>query len=490
MGRATTRRLLIVLLAGLVWRLALIWVIEPGRGFVGDLTDFQNWATTLDHHGPSRFYQYANEPNYPPLYMYVLWGLGTITRPLSYLTSMGRGELLLALIRLPAILADVGVGALVFRFVRPLRGDRAAVWAAALYLACPVTWYDSALWGQVDAVVTLLTLGATIAVLEDHYVLAFVLTALAVLTKPQAIIVVFIVVPVVVGHYLRAPSVARRSSRETLARATLAALAAALAVCWPFDLSVVTNGTYPSIPFFTSADGLLHLITSDVGQYNVLTANAFNPWSTVGPVPLWHGLGHGTAVWVPDQVHVLFGWSAFRIGTALFLLTVALVVVGLLRDGRPTTVMLGYTVLCVAFAVAPTRVHERYIFPAFAGGAALVATAGPLILYAISALAVTVNLNAVLAGPLPSVTRSLSRDGYLGPAPATPTSPIIGLARQIYLPLAGVCRSELAIISVASWEAMGLLGLTLTFAKASLSKRSAGGDENDAPDALLVAESV
>ena len=46
---------------------------------------------------------------------------------------------------------------------------------------------------------------------------------------------------------------------------------------------------------------------------------------------------------------------------------------GARRDDR-RTILIGLTILAIAFFVLPTRVHERYLFPFFALGAILAAT--------------------------------------------------------------------------------------------------------------------
>ena len=56
------------------------------------------------------------------------------------------------LVKLPAILADLGVGALLYAVVRRFAGAGLGFGAAALYLLNPATIYISALWGQVDSI--------------------------------------------------------------------------------------------------------------------------------------------------------------------------------------------------------------------------------------------------------------------------------------------------------------------------------------------------
>ena len=66
------------------------------------------------------------------------------------------------LLKIPAIVADIALAALLYGAARRWFGGRAGLLAAAIYLFIPVTWYDSALWGQVDAVGTLVMVAALV----------------------------------------------------------------------------------------------------------------------------------------------------------------------------------------------------------------------------------------------------------------------------------------------------------------------------------------
>ncbi len=88
------RALLALLGAGLAWRVVLAYVVFPAQGYASDLGLYWQWAQSLAAGGPGAFYASTGSANYPPLYLYVLWPLGIIGQP--------------ALLKLPAILADVG----------------------------------------------------------------------------------------------------------------------------------------------------------------------------------------------------------------------------------------------------------------------------------------------------------------------------------------------------------------------------------------------
>jgi hypothetical protein len=148
--------LAVLLLVGLLIRLTLAYVLLPSSGFESDIGTFTAWALQLAEHGPGTFYASAGFADYPPGYLYVLWlvgGLGHLLAP------FGNGDpvsVTTTLIKLPAIFADVAVAAVLYGVVRSWRSPRLdahrlALIAAALYLLNPVSWYDSAIWGQTDA---------------------------------------------------------------------------------------------------------------------------------------------------------------------------------------------------------------------------------------------------------------------------------------------------------------------------------------------------
>src|SRR5450756_2644149 len=98
--------------------------------------------------------------------MYVLWLVGIAGNAVSGIVGVSADQAVGLLLKLPAIGADIAIGGLLWWAGRRWFGGRAGVLAAALYLFIPVTWYDSALWGQVDAVGTLVMLAALLLLVE------------------------------------------------------------------------------------------------------------------------------------------------------------------------------------------------------------------------------------------------------------------------------------------------------------------------------------
>jgi hypothetical protein len=475
---------LAVLGGGLLLRLVLAFVVYPGQGLATDLGLFSSWAATLARVGPGGFYAVASTANYPPGYLWVLWPIGVL----------GGG---VELLKLPAILADVGIAATLYVVGRRWLDERAGLVAAALYLFVPVTWYDSALWGQVDAVGALVMLTAVVLLAEGWSEPATALAALSVLVKPQDAVVLVVVLPVLVRRHLLRPGSGPRPRLPKAGRAIepavdwvladqgplrlatsgLAALAVVALVLLPFDITLFAPTSLADVPLIGHLAGLVGLVLGDTGQFSVLTANAFDLWALVGPTPLASVIGAGGGSWTADSLPIVAGLSAATIGAGLLIGTALVVAVGLLlRDGRMTLV-LSLAVMAFAFYALPTRVHERYLVPFFAPGALLAAAWLPAVgWYVVVAVLDALDLHTILADPSAAGTsgfgvgrfgvgrfgggaaigggpaRSFGGVGPGGSAPGGPAG-----ASGITLPLPDLARSELAVAVIAMGQTAGFV---------------------------------
>src|SRR5579863_3494880 len=136
-----------LLVAGLFVRLFFI----NDEGFKTDISTYESWAIALARHGFGSFYSTIGFADYPPGYFYILAAIGHVWQ--AFFAAHDAGYAVLRVfVKLPAVLADLGVGALLYSIVRRFAGTGYALGAAALYLLNPATIYISALWGQVDSV--------------------------------------------------------------------------------------------------------------------------------------------------------------------------------------------------------------------------------------------------------------------------------------------------------------------------------------------------
>lgn len=346
--RGPASAIVILLALGLALRVIIAYQL-PGSGFGVDLNAFKFWANDLAQHGPFGFYERGFFADYTPGYLYLLWLVGIVGQAIG-----GIGDL----IKAPAILADLAIGYLIHSMILELGGSRRrALLGAAVFLALPITWFDSVVWGQVDSVGVVFLLLGLRALWRDQPERATVWATVAAVTKPQLGILVPILVAVLVRRHLldrRAPG--------RLVTSTIAALATASALSAPFGLSFV---------------GLVGQVVRAGAGYPYLTVNAYNPWALLelnGNGLAASGTWINDVVVTPGDAAYLFGpLPAVVVGTALLLLVIGAICLVVARRPDRLTILAGLAVMAVAFFVVPTRVHERYLYPFLPLGAILVA---------------------------------------------------------------------------------------------------------------------
>jgi hypothetical protein len=302
----------------LILRFIIAYVLLPGSGFPNDLGAFQAWGNDIAQHGPIGFYNRAGFLDYPPVYLLLL-GL------VSFLTGGNIGEG----VKLIPMLADLGLAAVVWVMARELgvSGRRAFI-AALIVIVNPITWFNSAIWGQADAVGSILLLLGLRELQKDRRETASVLAVLAALTKLQLGILGFVVVFVVLRRSL-APKTGEPSPVRVLTSLGAGLITAAL-ICLPFtglDLAGIVQrlGSVSGIltlgvglvagigvvalgrrylPIADAAlrevaslligagtvivfagmvfDSIVSHLLNTFGEYPYLTLNGYNPWSLVG----------------------------------------------------------------------------------------------------------------------------------------------------------------------------------------------------------------
>ena len=220
----------------------------------------------------------------------------------------------------------------VYCLARQVRSPRWALTAAAVYAFSPPILLDGALWGQSDAISTLLVAGALLCALSRHGWWSGLLLAAAVTFKPQPIIFV----PLLLDYLWR-----WTGGREVL-RCLGGFVGGVLAICLPYEL--------PPRP------ELLAFVAN--------VQHSFSPHANINALNLW---------WLATQLHganlvpsapMLGPLTPNLVGWGLFAACGVLVALGIWRDGEPRTLWLGAAVLALAFFVFTTQQHERYAYPA------------------------------------------------------------------------------------------------------------------------------
>jgi len=378
-----------ILVLGLVLRVFIAGVYLPLSGFAIDVGDFTAWGQRLASVGPGGFYESGYFSDYPPGYLYVLWLLGTIGGALAPIVGQDATG---GLVKIPGIAADIGVAWMLFAIARRwgdrlvertrwnIGGETLGIAAATVYLFNPGVIFDSAVWGQVDSVGTLL-LVATIYALARGWTEAAALGAvLALLVKFQFAFLVPIVAIVGLKRHLLARSAdPEHHGRRDLLRVLTSLATGVVAVtllALPFGMTIYAPlpGGDPRglLGLFPEADPV-HSLVGKLGEaastYTGLTINAFNLWRNP-----WSGLGD-TLHWGDDTTlafsvgDLAVSWQA--VGTIGFAAVALVALWQVARRDDLRGVLVASLLLAIAFFVLPTRVHERYLFPALALAAPL-----------------------------------------------------------------------------------------------------------------------
>ncbi|MBA3689281.1 MAG: phospholipid carrier-dependent glycosyltransferase [Chloroflexi bacterium] len=372
---------LVLIVLGVLLRTVIGGLYLPFSGFRVDVGDFGIWASRLASRGPGEFYQPGYLADYPPGYMYVLWligGIGELLRPVFGL-SITPG-----LVKVPGILADAGIAWLLFVYARrwgdgwlgSWSGERLGIVAVVIYLFNPGTIFDSAVWGQVDSVGTLVLL-ATLYMLARGWTEAAAAGAvLGMLVKFQfGFLIPLVAVVGIKRHFFGRssdPDQAGRADPIRILTSLATGLGTLVLLILPFRLAI-----------WAPADPTLSLVDRFIAASNTykgLTVNAFNlwrnPWTGLGDVYRWgcdtlpptcaDGSGVAFTLGSTPISWQLVGALLFGVAALVALWTVA-------KRDDPAGLLVGALVLAVAFFALPTRVHERYLFPALALAAPLVA---------------------------------------------------------------------------------------------------------------------
>lgn len=447
---------------GFALRYWLAFSVFLNQGFAWDMATFGDWIGNIQA-GGTRAYGINPGFNYPPVFADILVGLDALAK------FLGIG--VISLLKLPSIIADVAIACALAFAGRRWFTSKIGVIAAALYLASPVVWYDSAIWGQVDSLSALPMLLAVIFLVDRKPELASMFFMLAVLLKPQGALVLLVLLPVFIGQIKY-----RELRPRRIATTAGSALATFAVVAMPWSLESYAPNDLAKIPFIGDLVGLIYQYFMTAGMFPVLTANAFNIWALVGKVPLSQQIQDDRVIWITDNYQVL-GLPAGLIGGALFLAVAAYIFWMLIKRHNAEQVLTGFALLLVAFFVLPTRVHERYLAQAFAVLALVWAVKlWQRAAFMVLSLANAVNLHAILAADLrvetaviePSASASGATGGF-----AQSTAQLIVTARPedygldwVRLP-AEFSRAEPMVLLVVFVHVMAFAVVFIDYLKAN-----------------------
>ena len=365
----------IVLLLSLLLRMLISRAVE---GYMVDVNCFLSWGHTMASAGPAGFYEATSFCDYPPLYTYIL----ALNARVSDLLG-GSAEISRIVFRLIPNLCDLAGCWILYRLL--LKEAKLNRSACFLFLALaafhPASILNSAAWGQMDSALCLLLLCVALCAVRGRWKVALPLYVIAVLVKPQALMLGPLGLAYIVLSWIRNPS-----SRRKILIGTGISIIVLIAGVLPFSLR-------------QNWDWLIQLYARTLASYPYATVNTANFYYIIGGN--WSGVDSaahlfaplllgaccaGYGVWWYFRAKELRGRAAefvisicFAICFAVFALKGAswtwngaaamafvfvIVLSHAVRSGEIRLLPWLGGLLFILLYVFGVKMHERYIFPA------------------------------------------------------------------------------------------------------------------------------
>ncbi len=309
----------ILLLAAFIVRVLLF----PLQGYQNDMATFTYWFNTAADQGIRPFYTYvlANVGwvDYPPFNVYIFYVFGSLANAVS---SWGISASYI--VKLAPTLFDIATSGLIYLFVRKQLSFKESLLTTALYAFNPAIIFNVAVWGQFDAIYTFFLVLSLILALKRKPELSAIIFAIGLLTKPQGIALLPLIALVIY----------KKDGIKRLLTSVAAFTVTVFLVILPFEWS-------------NPVSFLSGIYFGAYGGYQYTSINAFNLWGMFG-------------LWIPDGNLYIVGWALFGAFAAftLYVLHKRFHV-----SGDMLAIFAAF-LLFFAFFMLPTRIHERYLFPA------------------------------------------------------------------------------------------------------------------------------
>jgi Gpi18-like mannosyltransferase len=239
------------------------------------------------------------------------------------------------MVKLPSVIADLGIGILIYLFVKNIakKSEKTAVLFSIVWLFNPLTWYNSAVWGQTDPIVNFLGLLAIYFLFKKKLPLFGVIFTMSLLFKGS----LAIFLPVLF-YWI----VTQRYSLKVWVETT---------ICSLLTIIFISVWFHPQWNMFF---WLINLYKNRIlpGEIGYLTANAFNFWWLVNS---------GKVI---DST-VFLGLSARVWGFVLTAAGMLLVIKWVSAKANKTRLFFALAMVSLLTFLFLTRIHERYLYPFF-----------------------------------------------------------------------------------------------------------------------------
>lgn len=361
---------LAAVLAGAFLLRAVLAMLVPG--YEVDMNCFASWSGTMFSAGPSQFYQSTSFCDYPPAYLYVLWFNGLLMKVLGTGYS---GAAFMLVIKLVPMLLDMVCAALIYGLAKKHAGEKKAFSMAAIYALCPAPIIVSACWGQIDAALITLLIIVLLAASQARFDIALPVYFLAILTKPQALLLAPLGICALIVSYLNQKEKAQRTLlTRRIGVGVIASLVTVLVIVTPFSIH-------------QEATWLFEKYAETLSSYNYATL------STGNVMFLLEGN------WKSADLASPLGISYTALGWTLMIASIAFVVFLAIRSRKLSMLFELSALELMLICTTGVKMHERYMLPVLAlllAAFVLRSDWRTLAAFALCAFTLTVNCGVVL----------------------------------------------------------------------------------------------
>lgn len=317
----------------------LIRIFAAGAtaGHPTDMKCWTYWGSRLYSLYPWNFYDANVFADYPPLYMYVLWLIGSLCGSL-HLPSF----LVLALYKLPAIIGDIALAFVIYNIASKHSNKKLA--SALFFFAAfnPLSYFNSVIWGQMDSLLVLFMLLSLYALYEEKYLKSAFLFVLAVLLKPQALMFA----PIYLFAFIKTKDI------RLILKAVLLGIITVIAVSFLFSPALRGGGNiFVRLLKALNPLWLIDKYVSTLSSYDYVSVNAFNLPALLG--------GNWKDSLTPFFFLPWKLWGFLCIAAAVFW---AGILYYKTEDKAARIFVPAFFIIAFLFAFG-TKMHERYIYP-------------------------------------------------------------------------------------------------------------------------------
>ena len=348
-------KIFVIIATALLIRIVLVIFTSNSLGEHGDVFLHRDWGRVAYLYGPADTYSknhIANVGavnNLPPGATYVVQAMYSIhmqaskivfklmQRPPGTLLWINDGTFANMFLKIPAVISDILIGFIIYKIFQK-KDNKKALFASSLFLFNPISIYNSAVWGQFDAVPTMFFVLSLFLLLKHKYFMSIFSVFLSLYIKFSVLplLPLYLVILLFIGP------------RGKIIFYTFTSILIALVLTLP-----ISQEPHLWLINFIRANG--------AGKLDNVSSNAYNFW--------WIILSPKVTDITPKAGETFIFFSYFTWGYlfyALFFVPLVMIVKKLKKNVLSPEHLFGlFTALTFVFYLFLATMHERYLYPLF-----------------------------------------------------------------------------------------------------------------------------